>query len=301
MQLKHVLLSASLLLVVAPFTLLARPTQVEIRYPAGTQAHDPQRDYFLSVLRLAAEQALPDYDITLKPIDVTMYQARQLMNIQSGVIDISWTMTTEAREQRFAPIRIPLMRGLLGYRVGIIKRANQPFFDLINNTEQLKTLRTLQGHDWPDTQILMAHQFNVGTTSNYQRIHQLLLEDKYHFFPRGVLEAYKEVALLDDVRYSVDTRHLLVYPTAVYFFTRHEDSDVHRGVTLGLQRAIADGSFQTLFLSYQQHKQNLEKVNPKKRVVHCLTNPLAPASLNNTPAPYWYWNDNPDFNVCPRS
>jgi hypothetical protein len=53
-------------------------------------------------------------------------------------INVTWNPTSIELEQRFATIRFPLRKGLLGYRVLLINKENQPKFDQIKTPEDLK-------------------------------------------------------------------------------------------------------------------------------------------------------------------
>lgn len=49
------------------------------------------------------------------------------------------------------PVRIPLLKGLMGCRISIINKKNRKKFAKIKSVEELKKLTALQGHDYFDT------------------------------------------------------------------------------------------------------------------------------------------------------
>lgn len=49
-------------------------------------------------------------------------QSRALLHLSGqDEMDVVWTMTSEDRERNFFPIRIPIYKGLIGWRVGLIQ------------------------------------------------------------------------------------------------------------------------------------------------------------------------------------
>ena len=61
------------------------------------------------------------------------------------------------------PIRIPLFKGLFGYRVLLIRKQEQARFDQINTQQDLAKFLGGQGTHWPDTLILQANGLRVTT------------------------------------------------------------------------------------------------------------------------------------------
>lgn len=110
-----------------------------VRYPGPEESVDPRGSYFTELLQLALDQSSDKYGAyQMKQISVPMYQERQLKSVESGLIDVMWTMTSKEREKIAKPVYIPLMKGLLGYRVFIInKKDKQKFLD-ISATEELR-------------------------------------------------------------------------------------------------------------------------------------------------------------------
>lgn len=75
----------------------------------------------------------------------------------TGKIDVLWSMTTQEREAQLLPIRIPIDKGLLGWRIPLL-RANRA--NLLAGATTLAGLHLWsagQGHDWPDAEILKSN------------------------------------------------------------------------------------------------------------------------------------------------
>lgn len=251
------------------------PHAMTIRIPAPEGPNDPRYPYFVQQLQLALDHtALKGrYQLTTYPREVTQSRAFSLIN--AGEIDLLWSMTDIEREREFLPIRIPLMQGLLGYRVILINKRDEAHFAKMS-VEELKQMPCYQGADWPDTDILAANHFNVRGVSDYKRIHAMLDKGTIRCFPRGILEAWGEIEYKNLKNTVVDRHFLLVYPTDVYYFVHKEDQALANQLEQGLRAAIADGSFARLLYNYPAHKLALDKADLPHREIVYLQNPLLP-------------------------
>ncbi len=77
-------------------------------------------------------------------------------------------------ERNAIPVRIPLRKGILGYRLFLIDASNQHLFDAISKVEELKHLRAGSGSQWSITPILQQQGFAVTTALEYQTLFQML-------------------------------------------------------------------------------------------------------------------------------
>jgi hypothetical protein len=69
---------------------------------------------------------------------------------------------------------------------------------------------------------------------------------------------------------------MLVYRMPFYLFTGKQNKKLAADLELGLNRAIADGSFDKIFYSDPMVKAVLEKANLEERLVFNLDNPTLP-------------------------
>lgn len=73
-------------------------------------------------------------------------------------------MTSKQREQELLPILIPILKGLIGYRVMVLQDTRQQELTHILRTKQIKNMPAIQGIGWADTDILRANGFKVATS-----------------------------------------------------------------------------------------------------------------------------------------
>ena len=97
--------------------LLAKEQTVRLNAASGAKA-----DYVINLLQLAFSHVDTRYRIE-KDLTAST-QSRISEEVQAGNLDLMWVSTRQSYEEDFLPIRIPLLKGLLGYRILLI-RANE--------------------------------------------------------------------------------------------------------------------------------------------------------------------------------
>ncbi len=265
----HVLLALVL------FSLPAAHAAERLNYPLHSDGIEPEA-YALALLTAALERTPGRYQ--LQPTPVPMAQSRALLGIEhdSKSVQVMWTMTTREREERLLPIRIPIYRGLIGWRV-LMQRSNAAEqLASVQSLDELKRFSFGQRHDWPDTEILRVNGLKVVTSQHYQGLFQMLAAERFDLFPREVVVAWQEQAraVESGLALSIDKHLLLHYPTAFYFFTSRNRPDLAADIERGLEAMIADGSFQRLFEQY--HGDTLRQANLHNRRIIELHNPDFP-------------------------
>jgi len=249
-----------------------------VRYPRfepeGTEGwYTLAHRYSLEVLAAALARSGHAYD--LQPASQLMSQGRLIEQLRFDAgVDVIWTMTTGQRERQIEPIRVPLYKGLMGWRVLLVRKADLPKFAAIRSVDELKRLVALQGHDWPDTAILRANGFRVMTGAYYHTFFEMLANGRVDYFPRGVVEAYDELRAHPDLDLAVEPTLLIRYPTALYFFVRKGNTRLAEDLRKGMDVMVADGTFDRLF--HRHHEDYLKQAGLKQRRVFDLPNPLLP-------------------------
>lgn len=257
-----------------------------ITYPRPIDDTDARTEYPIALLKLALEKTGVNYE--LLPSDRILLTGKALRQLRENrEVNVVWSMTDTQREKDLLPIRIPIAKGLIGMRVFVINEEKKDKFAQVKSKGDLLKLTPLQGEEWPDTKILQANGFNVFTVPEFKQAYALLLQGKGDFFPRSVIEitAEMETAGRGSVL-QVEPDMALYYPTAMYYFVSKSNPTLARLIETGLERAIADGSFDDLFLS--THKTLLESLNMDARRIYTLENPLLPPNTPVGNKQLWY-------------
>ena len=279
-----------LLAILLTYSSIVCANDLKIRHIRPESTADLRNNYYIDMLRLALSKTCDtDGSSILEMSDKTMYQSRAIEQLkQNKGIDVVWTMTSAKREAELQAIRIPLLKGLLGYRIFIIRKDEETRFADIQTLDALKQLTAGQGIDWPDTKILRANGIKVVTGTNYNGLFRMLQLRRFDYFPRGVNEAWAEVKAHPDKNLAVEKTLLLQYPAPIYFFVNKESKKLADRLERGLRIAIMDGSFEHLFKNHPANKEIFELTKIDKRKIFKLQNPYLPQATPFAEKALWY-------------
>jgi hypothetical protein len=215
-------------------------------------------------------------------------QSRGIEMVNDGEFSLIITMTSQEREEKLLPVRIPVYKGFYGYRVFIINKRDKAKFEAIQTIEELKQLYAGQGHDWPDLQILKANGFNVVGGSNYAGLFGMLQKGRFDYFPRGMHEPWKEVQEHPEKDLMVEEHLALQYPAPGYIFVAKDNTKLADRLERGFRLALEDGSFDQFFFGHPDIAKVLASTNLKERLIFRLTNPLLSPETPLDQEELWY-------------
>lgn len=242
-----------------------------INYPSAESESDARQSYPVQLLSLSLNKV--QSDCILQPSTLSMQQSRSMRLLETGkLVDIVWTMTTAEREQSLRPIRIPIDRGLIGWRLLLIPKAKQQPFSTVTSAEELRRFNAGQGHDWPDTVVLQHNRLPLQTSTSYEGLFLMLERGHIDYFPRSVMEVWPELDSHHQREITVDRHVVLVYPAALYFFVHRDNAVLAEKIERGLRIAQQDGSWSYLF--EQHYGEAIRRSELSQRKVIALTNPL---------------------------
>ena len=278
--------------------LLVLPAQAKdiVRYQVSEKYSDPNQAYFIDMLELALRHSTEEFgEYQLEPQVIEMSQERaSVMIARQQKIDVTWRMTSAALEQTLQAVYIPLIKGLMGYRVFIIRKQDQGLFDENMSLEKLKLKTAGQGYDWPDTKILRFNGFKVSAGSNFNLL-TMLIKLRFDYFPRALHEPWLEI--IDKNELMVEPKFLLRYPAPLYFFVNKDSQRLHQRLTSGLNNAIASGEFDAFFYRHPISRDIRKKAGLAQRTIFDLINPLlSKESLKITEAKsFWFDAEKPQL------
>jgi len=228
--------------------------------------------YTLKMLDLALSHIDTAYKVELDTGEQRT-QGRYVDDVISGKVDIMWAATDQDIENKLQPVRIPLLKGLLGHRIFLIHKGDQAKFDRVKTFADLQRIRLGQGTTWADTKILEANKLTVVKTNKYPSLLHMLDGGRFDAFPRGVQEPWSEVNSVQGLELEVEKRIMLVYKMPFYLFVSKDNKALAHDLEAGLTRAIEDGSFNDVFFNDPSVKDVLAKANMKNRRIFKLDNP----------------------------
>jgi len=246
---------------------------------------DQRGDYYWQLLEVALKRTIPrwgNYRIVGAPM---MNGLRAVEQLEFNKLNIIARTTTQQLEVSLRPIRIPLDKGLLGYRVFLIRREMQERLDGVRTLDDLKQFSIGQTDYWTDVTILRNSGFKVVAGDRYEGLFSMLSAGRFDLFSRSVAEVADELQTRQQQfpDLVIEQRLLLYYPMPRYFFVRRDAAGEQLALRIedGFNMMIKDGSFDSLF---NAHKASFEKIlNLKERRLFHIPNPLLPdhTPLNN--------------------
>lgn len=284
------ILRSSLLVYLILIPVLTQAAITRVIYSAGEVQNETRFNDVIEILCTALEKTRLRYgDYECLPDAQIMPKKRVLQELEKTEhnINVTWNPTSIELEQRFATIRFPLRKGLLGYRVLLINKENQPKFDQIKTPEDLKKVSLGQGVDWNDNAIYENYGIRV-IQGKYSQLFKMLTANRFDGFPRGIGEILTEYEKNKErnPELSIEKNLLIYYPFPYYFFFNKQDTAIRDRVETGLRIMQKDGSFDAIFNKY--HQDAIEKLNLKGRNVIRLSNPLLPKNTPVNDAKLWY-------------
>ena len=256
------------LLAAAP---LAQAQGPVIVYP-GTDPGDLRVNYYLKLLDLALKKSGGPYQ--LKAVGQAMVSPRIVQQMENGgAIDVTWAPTDPNLERRLLPVFIPVDKGVLGWRLLLIKKSDHARFAQIHTQRQLQTLSAGLQRDWVDATILRANGLRVVPAGLYRPMFKMLASDRFQYFPRGVIEVWNEEKQNAHLDLEVEPHLALHYPVQTYFFVSKRNPALAQRIERGLRIAIKDGSFDALF--EQCNGEFIRRARFETRTIFELRNPVS--------------------------
>jgi len=244
-----------------------------VTYPHPHSADDKRGDYYLKLLELALAKSGVQYD--LHPSNGEVPSTLVIDTFKTGGIDIFWGPTTVAMEAQLQPIRIPIDKGIFGWRLLLINGRDRAKFAKITTLAQLRAIPAGQGRARTDNAILRANGLQTVEGGHYDTLFGMLAADRFQYLPRSVGVIWKEQQTYADLGIEVESHLALHYTCPSYFFVARNNKPLEQAVEQGLRAAFKDGgSFDKLF--WQYNGPAVEHANLSNRVVFELNNPLLP-------------------------
>ena len=254
---------------------------------------DSRYDYDWEVLRTALEKTAPNnLPCTVHASEAAMEESRANGELAAagGRINVFSRSTTLTLEQQFLPVRIPVDKGLLGYRLFLVRSADLPRFAGVRTLQDLRALRAGQGSNWADVAILRSAGIPVVEGSSYDGLFNMLMARRFDYFSRAVDEALREIEEhhASQPQMALEPGLLLYYPLPRYFFVRRdaEGRRLAQRIGAGLEIMIRDGTLDQLFQRYKG--KSIEQADlPHRRVIR-IDNPGLPPETPLSRGELWY-------------
>jgi hypothetical protein len=259
----------------------------DIVYPRIRQGGDVHAAFALATLDVAMKAAGAAY--TARQADVVMERGRALAELVAGTtINLHWTSMDAQAERSLTAVHIPIHRGLIGYRIFLIRRDRQADFAKVETLDDLRSLTAGQGLSWVDTAVLRNAGLKVQTAT-YENLFGMIEADRIDYYPRGVIEAFAEADQHreEDPHLMVEPHLLLTYRSDFLFYVTPSAPRLAETIARGFAAAYRDGSYMRLFNTHPYIQNGLTQARLAERRVFALDNPFLSEADRSIPGMYW--------------
>jgi hypothetical protein len=245
--------------------------------------------YQVALLNLAMQLTqATDGPYSVQPVEKKLTMGRGLHYLEKGEkANVAFLAVNQEREDKYRSIKIPIMQGLFGYRLFIIRKDSQKTFAKIKTLEELKTAHKAGfGQSWADMKILKLNEIPVVGSAKTDRIFNMLSGKRFDYFPRGISEPWVELKkrATSHPNLTVEQTKAFYYPYPVYFYVSKSHAALADRIEHGLKLALQDGSFKALFLKHLT--KSIEKAQIKNRTFFRLENAL-PKGVTEPDTSWW--------------
>lgn len=260
----------------------------------GGQSEKDQRHLFPHrVLKAALDatvEAYGPYDFQYS--DLQMSRNRALSYLKEGYeINVHLAPTRTEWEETVIPVRIPVRKGILSYRLLLINKSDKEMFATIENIEQLKELRAGLGSQWSTTLAMRSSGFNIVTNNDYEGLFKMLEMNRFDYFPRGINEVFGEMesrsALYPEM--IIEETLILYLLTPSYFFVSPRYPSLAERIEEGLMIIMGNGIFDEMFK--EEFGEILSKASLENRRILVVDNPQLSEETPTDRKSFWFTID----------
>lgn len=263
-----------------------------ITYPLHLGAYDARYGYDWLVLRTALDKTAPTHGpFDMKQFSEAMSPQRvaQELALPKGRINVMARAASPEFDRAYLTVRIPIDKGLLGYRVLLVRRDDLPRFAQVRSVQDLRKLRAGMGKGWADVAVLAHAGLPVVEGTAHENLYVMLMAKRFDYFARGIDEAQWEMQEFGPrfPQMVIEPTLLLRYPLPRYLYLRRDAQGelLARRLTAGLEAMVQDGTLDALF---RQHKGPvIEPLQLDRRRLLTLANPGLPETPLQRPE-LWY-------------
>ncbi|OEZ55366.1 hypothetical protein [Duganella sp. HH105] len=226
------------------------------------------------------------YDIKISTLRVQRDRLMlEMMKAQD--VNLSAQVTSPEWEQKLIPVRIPVDKGVSGYRISLIDGRDQADFTALRTLAQLKAMSMGAGRQWSSTVVFARNGFTVQTGATTSGLHRMLAAHRFQHFPRAIDEALfeREEYAPAFPQLALERSMAIYVPLPRYFFVGGQPRLAQR-LEYGLQLLVADGRFDQIF--HEFYDGLIEKAGLRKRRLFRLDNPLLSPQTPLANKAYWY-------------
>ena len=243
-----------------------------------------RQNYETELLQACLKVTAKDYGAANLNIDNTNYSlAEDEGNIFHVGADILVTVAgnPKFRNKQKIVINQPLTKGLLGYRLILVRDESLEIFKNLKNETQLQTLSIGIPETWADAELFRHNNYNVLEKGTFDDLFTLLKDAAFDYTALGVNEieeVFKQRAEpLGGI--SIQPSLMLYYPFPLVFYVNHRNPALAERIDCALKTLIASGEHNQIF--DKSYADVVQRLGLKQRRCFDLYNPMLPQEMAN--------------------
>jgi hypothetical protein len=202
-------------------------------------------------------------------------------NIFTKGADILVTVAGNVKFKAKQKLVIPqaLTKGLLGYRLLLVRDQSLTKFAQINKHQQLQALSIGIPQTWADADLFRHNQYKVVEQGSLDDLFMLLNNGTFDYVALGVNEIeeiFKHRAIpIGGI--SIEPSLILYYPFPLVFYVNPSKPVLAERIDKGLKLIVSSGEHETIFSHH--HGDIAQRLNLRNRKMFTLTNPILPDDM----------------------
>jgi hypothetical protein len=211
-----------------------------------------------------------DYPLAVDEANIFTHGADILITVAGNV---------KFKDKQKLVIPQPLTKGLLGYRLLLVRDESLTTFTQINKCQQLQALSIGIPHTWADADLFRHNRYKVVEQGSLDDLFMLLNNGTFDYVALGVNEIeeiFKHRAVpIGGI--SIEPSLMFYYPFPLVFYVNPRKPILAERIDKGLKSIGSSGEHETLFC--QHHGNVAQRLNLRNRKIFTLTNPMLPDDM----------------------
>ena len=241
-----------------------------------------RQSYELAILKACLNVTNEEFGSVNVRVDNTDYPgADDEANIFLSGADVLVTVAgnIKFKDKQKLVIPQPLTKGLLGYRLILIRDEFLTKFAQIKESLQLQTLSIGIPQTWADADLFRHNRYKVIEGGTIDDLFLLLKKSTFDYLALGVneIEEIFNHSAVPIGGISIEPSLMLYYPFPLVFYVNSCKPVLAKRIEKGIKVIITNGEHETLFSHH--HGDVVQRLNLRNRKILTLTNPMLPPDM----------------------
>ncbi|MFT5839695.1 MAG: hypothetical protein ACI9UT_002202 [Flavobacteriales bacterium] len=241
-----------------------------------------RQSYETALLQACLKATDAEYGHANVRVDNTDYpRADDEANIFASGVDILVTVAgnVKFKNKQKRVIPQPITKGLLGYRLLLVRDESLVKFAQIKSPQQLQVLSIGIPETWADADLFRHNRYQVIEKGSLDDLFLLLKNGTFDYVALGVneIEEVFKHRVVSIGGISIEPSLMLYYPFPLVFYINPSNPVLAERIDKGLELVITNGEHGSLFSHH--HGDVAQRLHLRSRKIFTLTNPILPADM----------------------